>query len=143
MLDLTINKQKRARSIYFAGRGHQQIIEVIILIKITGESVKFIGSKQIKDMSLKLYLLYRNKHSHFITFHLFITISQHLEFKFKIQHDPYYKSQLLLKSLYLEVTLTFLRFAAKHCSIAHLFGGSYQLYAAICCIFQTLQREIV
>ena len=29
------------------------------------------------------------------------------------------KSQLLLKAPYLEVTLTFLRFAAKHCSIAH------------------------
>ena len=28
------------------------------------------------------------------------------------------KSQLLLKALYLEATLTFLRFAAKHCSVA-------------------------
>ena len=55
------------------------------------------------------------------------------------------KSQLLLKALYHESTLTFLRFAAKHCSIAHdqLFGGSYQLYGAISCIFQTLQRKIV
>ena len=52
------------------------------------------------------------------------------------------KSQLLLNALYLEATLTFLRFAAKHCSIAQLFGGSYQ-YEAICCIFQTLQREIL
>ena len=53
------------------------------------------------------------------------------------------KSQLLLKGVYLEATWTFLRFAAKYCSIAQLFGASYQLYAAICCIFQTLQREII
>jgi len=33
--------------IVFAGRGHQKIIEVMMLIKITGESVKFIGSKYI------------------------------------------------------------------------------------------------
>ena len=32
-----------------------------------------------------------------------------------------------MKALYLEATLTFLRFAAKHCSIAQLFRGSYQL----------------
>ena len=52
------------------------------------------------------------------------------------------ESQLLLKSLHLEATWTFLRFAARHvhCSIAQLFGCSYQLYAAICCIFQTLGR---
>ena len=41
------------------------------------------------------------------------------------------KSQLLLKALYLEATLTFLKFAAKHCSIAQLFGGSYKLYRAV------------
>ena len=38
------------------------------------------------------------------------------------------KSQLLLKALYLEATLTFLRFAAKHSLKAQLFRGSYQLY---------------
>ena len=53
------------------------------------------------------------------------------------------KSQLLLKGVYLEATSTFLRFAAKYCSIAQLFGGSYELHAAICCIFQTLQTEII
>ena len=37
-----------------------------------------------------------------------------------------------MKAVYLEATLTFLRFAAKQYSIAQLFGGSYQLYAAIC-----------
>ena len=30
-----------------AGRGHQKIIEVMMLIKFTGESVKFMGSKSI------------------------------------------------------------------------------------------------
>ena len=40
------------------------------------------------------------------------------------------KAQLLLKALYLEATLTLLRFAANHCSAAQLFGGSYQLYGA-------------
>ena len=33
-------------------------------------------------------------------------------------------------------------FSAKHCSIAQLVGGSYQLYAALCCTFQTLQRKL-
>ena len=49
----------------------------------------------------------------------------------------------MLKALYLEVTLTFLQFATKHCSIAQLFGSTYQLYGPICCILQTLQSEIV
>ena len=31
----------------FAGRGHQKIIQVMMLIKITGTSVKFIGSKTV------------------------------------------------------------------------------------------------
>ena len=30
--------------IVFAGRGHQKIIEVMMVMKITGQSVKFIGS---------------------------------------------------------------------------------------------------
>ena len=33
--------------IVFAGQGHQKIIEVMMPIKITGESVKFMGSKSI------------------------------------------------------------------------------------------------
>ena len=33
--------------IVFAGRGHRMIIEVMMLRKITGESVKFMGSKSI------------------------------------------------------------------------------------------------
>ena len=60
----------------------------------------------------------------FIYYTSFITISQHLGFKVKIQND-----------------LTLLRFAARHCSIAQLFDGSYQLYVAICCTFQIMQRE--
>ena len=67
--------------------------------------------------------------------------------KVKIQNDPNKQitTTVLLKALYLKATLTlkFLTFAAKHCSKAELFGGSYQLYGAICCIFETLQREIV
>ena len=35
--------------IVFAGRGHQKIIEVMMLIKTTGESVKLIGSKYIQE----------------------------------------------------------------------------------------------
>ena len=46
-----------------AERGHQKIIEVMMLIKIIGESVKFIGSKFIQeshiDMSLQLYISYK------------------------------------------------------------------------------------
>ena len=46
--------------------------------------------------------------------------------------------QLLLKVLYLKATLTFLRFAAKHCSIAQLFERflsairSYMLHIPNC-----------
>ena len=75
MLDL--NQQQHARSIYrfhrfFAERGHQKIIEVMMLIKIIGESVKFIGIKYIQEglikMSLQLYISYVNKH--IVTLHL-------------------------------------------------------------------------
>ena len=45
--------------------------------------------------------------------------------KLKLKTILINKSQLLLNALYLEATLTFLRFAAKHCSIAQLFSGSY------------------
>ena len=38
------------------------------------------------------------------------------------------KSQLLLKALYLGATLTFRRFAARHCSTAQLFGDSIRSY---------------
>ena len=65
----------------------------MMLIKIIGESVKFIGTKYILEslinMSLQLYISYLNKH--IVTLHRFtsfITISQHLEFKVKIQNHP-------------------------------------------------------
>ena len=35
--------------IVFAGQGHQTIIEVMMLIKITGENVKFIRNKSIQE----------------------------------------------------------------------------------------------
>ena len=75
---LNPNQQQRARSIYslhrFSGRRHQKIIEVMMLIKITGESVKCIESKHFQESLIKtilqLYISYLNKlHSHFITFH--------------------------------------------------------------------------
>ena len=63
---LKLNQQQVALDrflgyIVFAGRGHQKIIEVVVmLMKITGESVKFIGSKYIQEslinMSLQLYI---------------------------------------------------------------------------------------
>ena len=57
----------------FAGLGHQKIIEVMMLIKITGESVKFIRNKYFQEslinMSFQLHISYLNKHLHFITFH--------------------------------------------------------------------------
>ena len=39
--------------IVFAERGHQKIVEVMMLIKIIEESVKFIGSKNIQQSLIK------------------------------------------------------------------------------------------
>ena len=137
--------------IVFAERGHQRTMEIMMLIKNIGKSVKFIGSKYIQEslinMSLQLYISYLNKHIvtlHHVSLRLLRSVNT-LNSKLKFKTILINKSQLLLKALYLEATLTFLRFAAKHCLIAQLqlFGGSYQLYGAICFIFQTLQREIV
>ena len=41
------------------------------------------------------YHIYLIKHSHFITFHFVITISQYLEFKVKIQNDPAGNRQII------------------------------------------------
>ena len=38
--------------IVFAERGHQKIMEVMMLIKSTGESVKLIGSKYTLDCKI-------------------------------------------------------------------------------------------
>ena len=132
----------------FAKRGHQKIIEVMMQTKIIGESIKFIGSTYTQEslisLSLQLYISYLNKH--IVTLHRFtsfITISRHLEFKVKIQNHPNKKIKTTTERSVPWSDLDFPTFAAKHRSIAQLFGGSYQLYAAICCIFQTLQRKIV
>ena len=87
-------------------------------------------------MSLQLYISYipswKALKLHNISLRLLRSVNS-LTSKLKFKTILINKSQLLLKGLYLEATLTFLRFAAKHCSIAQLFGGliSYtQLYVA-------------
>ena len=40
--------------IVFAAQGHQKIIEVMMLIKITGESVKLMGSKYIQEKLINI-----------------------------------------------------------------------------------------
>ena len=121
MLDLN---QQYGRSIcrlvVFAGRGHPKVIEVMMLIKITEERVKFIGSKYIQEnlinMSLQLYISYLNKHM--VTLHINISLCllrsfNTLNSKLKFKPIVINKSQLQLNALYLEATLTFLGFAAK------------------------------
>ena len=49
-----------------------------------------------------------------------------LNSKLKVKAILVNKWQLLVKAWYLEATFTFLRFEAKHYSIAQLFGGSYK-----------------
>ena len=121
MLDLD---QQYGRSIcrlvVFAGRGHPKVIEVMMLIKITEERVKFIGSKYIQEsfinMNLQLYISYLNKHM--VTLHINISLCllrsfNTLNSKLKFKPIVINKSQLQLNALYLEATLTFLGFAAK------------------------------
>ena len=121
MLDLD---QQYGRSIcrlvVFAGRGHPKVIEVMMLIKITEERVKFIGSKYIQEslinMSLQLYISHLNKHM--VTLHINISLCllrsfNTLNSKLKFKPILINKSQLQLNALYLEATLTFLGFAAK------------------------------
>ena len=96
-------------------RGHLAV-EVMIPTKIPGESVKFIGI--IIQESFIAYIPEQTD-SYFIRvvhFTSFITISQHLKFKLKIQTTLQLinKLQLLLKALYREATLTLLSFAPKH-----------------------------
>ena len=54
--------------IVFAGRGHQKTIEVMMVMKITGQSVKFIGSKYIVCSFSKplIYGFGGNAHDQFI-----------------------------------------------------------------------------
>ena len=67
----------------------------LMLIQITGTSVKFIASKYIQESFINMSLL------RYISF---ISISQHLESKVKIQNDPktnhnYYWKLCTLKRL--------------------------------------------
>ena len=96
--------------IVFAERGHQKIMEVMMLIKIIGESVKFIGSKYIQEslinMSSQRYISYLNKHIvtlHNVSLRLLRSVNT-LNSKVKFKKILINKSQLLLKGLYLEVT---------------------------------------
>ena len=133
---LNFDQQQRARSIYRLHRFCQvrtsEDYRIYDLIKITGDNVTFIGSKYIQEslinMNLRLYISCLNKHSlpdlHNISLRLLQSVNT-LNSKLKFKTILIDKSLLLLKALYLEATLTFLKFAAKHCSIAQLLGGSY------------------
>ena len=88
-------------------------MEVMMLIKFIGESVKFIGSKDIQEslinMSLQLYMSYLNKHTvyvvtlHNVSLRLLRSVNT-LNSKLKFKTVLINKSQLLLKGLYLEAT---------------------------------------
>ena len=143
---LNIDQQQRTRSIYRLHRFWARTSEdyrIYDPIKITGENVKFIGSKYIQESlintNLRLYISCLNTYSlpdlHNISLRLLQSVNT-LNSKSKFKTILIDKSLLLLKALYLQATLTFLKFVAKHCSIAQLFGGSCQLYV-------TLRREIV
>ena len=144
---LNLEQQQRARSIYrlhrFCRARTSEDYRIYDLIKITGENVKFIGSKYIQEslinMNLRLYISCLNTYSlpdlHNISLRLLQSVNI-LNSKLKFKTILIDKSLLLLKALYPQATLTFLKFVAKHCSIAQLFDGSCQLYV-------TLRREIV
>ena len=57
-------------------RARTKVIEVMMLIKFTGDSVKFIGSEYIQEslinMTLQLYISYLNKH--IFTLHINISL---------------------------------------------------------------------
>ena len=96
--------------IVFAERGHQRTMEIMMLIKNIGKSVKFIGSKYIQEslinMSLQRYISYLNKHIvtlHNVSLRLLRSVNT-LNSKVKFKTILINKSQLLLKGLYLEVT---------------------------------------
>ena len=85
-------------------------MEVMMLIKIIGESVKFIGSKYIQEslinMSLQLYISYLNKHIvtlHNVSLRLLGSVNT-LNSNVKLKTILINKSKLLLKGLYVEAT---------------------------------------
>ena len=59
MLDLGNNNtlDRFIGYIVFAERGHQKIVEVMNLIKIIRESVKFMGSKYIQESLITEYII--------------------------------------------------------------------------------------
>ena len=94
-------------------------MEIMMLIKNIGKSVKFMGSKYIQEslinMSLQLYISYLNKHIvtlHNVSLRLLRSVNT-LNSKVKFKTILINKSQLLLKGLYLEVTWTFLKVCSK------------------------------
>ena len=99
--------------IVFAGEGHQRIIEVMVLIKIIAESVKFIGSIGLFNRAYKInmslhtwinrFTLHNNSDN--ISFCLFWS-GNSLNSKSKFKTILVNKSQPLLKALYLEDSLT-------------------------------------
>ena len=105
----------------------------MMLINITRESVKFIRSNIYSRELYKYECTYLNKQIHTsqgnISLRLLRSVNT-LNSKLKLKTILINKLQLFLKALYLEATLTFLRFAVKHYSIAQLFGVSYQPYVA-------------
>ena len=108
--------------------GEENIIEVMIMIKTTGESVN-ISEIQASFINMRL-------HTWIIRFTLHINSllrSAIITIKLKL------KSHLLLKALYLEATSTSLRFAAKHYSISQFLGGCFS-YSVFSPDFTTLSK---
>ena len=75
---------------FFVEQVHRKIIEVMTRVKITGESVKFVGTTSILPQELIKWAYYLNLYKtdlHFITFH-FVCYSQFdtLNSKFKSNH---------------------------------------------------------
>ena len=85
-------------------------MEIMMLKKNIGKSVKFIGSKYIQEslinMSLQLYISYLNKHIvtlHNVSLRLLGSVNT-LNSNVKLKTILINKSKLLLKVLYVEAT---------------------------------------
>ena len=85
-------------------------MEIMMLKKNIGKSVKFIGSKYIQEslinMSLQLYISYLNKHIvtlHNVSLRLLGSVNT-LNSNVKLKTILINKSKLLLKGLYVEAT---------------------------------------
>ena len=118
---LTIIRVDTVGCTVFAGRRHQKIIEVMMLIEITGETVKFIRNKSIQENFINMRL-HEPEYTDFVTT-VITNITLRLLGSFNTLNSKFRtilinRLQLTLKDLYFPATLTFLRFAAKHSSIA-------------------------